>query len=269
LKSAKKSKTSSVGIAVGFFVVGVLMLAFSVLYSWQVTAFIGLGFVLWGAIFSLAQPGKFVESAILDSTANTVYSTLDRMINDLKFNGHGYYIPSYPQNAYLPEYYKNLKDSIVFIADENFNGLPAVEEIASGKFISEKDRGVFITSPGSALLNQIEQKLGIDFTNVSIAELSNVLPKCMTEYFNLAKEMDLQVIDESTVRLRMVGLLYESLYKPQDMPKSVGLLGCPATSTVACALAKSSGKTVLIREQKFSPNEPAVEVDFGLIKGAA
>jgi hypothetical protein len=269
LKSVKKTKSSSVGIAAGFFVVGVLMLAFSVLYNLQVTAFIGLGFVLWGAIFSLAQPGKFVESNILDGTATTVYSTLDRMINDLKFNGHGYYIPSYPQTAYLPEYYKNLKDSIVFIADENFNGLPAVEEVASGKFISEKDRGVFITSPGSALLNQIEQKLGIDFTNISPAELSTVLPKCMTEYFNLAKEMDLQVIDESTVRLRMVGVLYESLYKPEEMSKSVGLLGCPVISAVACALAKSFGKTVLIREQKFWPNEPAVEVVFSFIRGIA
>ncbi len=268
MKKVSKNKRSSTGLAVGFFVVGVLMLAFSVLYTWQVVAFIGLGFVLWGAIFSLAQPGKYVDSNLLDSTANTVYSTLDRMINDLKFNGHGYYIPSYPQNAYLPEYYKNLKDSIVFIADENFNGLPALEELASGKFISERDRGVFITSPGSGVLHQIENQLNIDFSTIPPAELCNILPRSMTEFFSLAKEMDLQVIDESTVRLSMVGVLYASLYRLEDMPKSVSLLGCPVISAVACALAKSSGKTVIISEQTFWPNGAGVEVVFNFVRGS-
>jgi hypothetical protein len=267
LKKVNKNSRSPVGMATGFFAVGVLLLVFSVLYNWQVVAFIGLGFVLWGAIFSLAKPGKYVDGNILDSTANTVYSTLDRMINDLKFNGHGYYIPSYPQKAYLPEYYRSLKDSIVFIADENFNGLPALEELASGKFISEQNRGVFITSPGSGLLNQIENQLNIDFSTVPPAELCNVLPRCMTEFYNFAKEMNLQVMDESTVRLNMAGLLYEGLYKPEDMPKSVSLLGCPVTSAVACALAKSSGKTVMIKEQQFWPNISGVEVVFILIRG--
>jgi hypothetical protein len=267
LKSVRKNKRSSVGFAVGFFVVGVLLLAFSVLFNWQVVAFIGLGFVLWGAIFSLAQPGKYVDGTLLDSTANTVYSTLDRMINDLKFNGYGYYIPSYPQSAYLPEYYKNLKDSIVFIADENFKGLPALEELAAGKFISEQNRGVFITSPGSGVLHQIENQLNIDFSTVPPTELCNILPRSMTEYFSLAKDMDLQVIDESTVHLSMAGVLYPSLYNPVDMPKSVSLLGCPVTSAVACALAKSSGKTVIIREQKFWSDSAGVEVVFNFVRG--
>ncbi len=264
-----KNRNASIRVAVGFFAVGVLMLASSILFNWQVLAFIGLGFVLWGAIFSLAQPGKYVDGSLLDSTANTIYSTLDRMINDLRFNGHGYYIPSYPKNAYLPEYYKNLKDSIVFIADENFTGVPAVEEIASGKFISERDKGVFITSPGSGVLNQIERQLNIDFTTVPLGELCNLLPRCMTESFNLAKEMNLQITNDSTVQLNATGLLYESLYVPESMPKSVGLLGCPMVSAVACALAKSSGKTVVIREQKVWSNGLGVEATFNFVTGAA
>jgi hypothetical protein len=245
------------------------MLGSSILFNWQVLAFIGLGFFLWGAIFAVAKPGKYVEGSLLDSTANTIYSTLDRMINELQFNGRGYYIPSYPKNAYLPEYYKNLKDSIVFIADESFTGLPAIEEVASGKFISAKDKGIFITSPGSGVLNQIERQLNIDFTTLPLVELCNILPRCMTESNNLAREMNLQIIDESTVQLNASGILYESLYVPESMPKSVGLLGCPVISAVACALAKSSGKAVLIREQKIWPNGLGVEVTFNFVKGAA
>ncbi|MCL1977118.1 MAG: hypothetical protein FWG55_03285 [Candidatus Bathyarchaeota archaeon] len=266
MKPARKNRRSSIGAAIGFFVIGVLLLAFSVLYNWQITSFIGLGLILWGTVFSLAQPGKYVEGSILDSTANTVYSTLDRLINDLKFNGNGYYIPSYPQNAYLPEYYKNLKDSIVFIADENFNGLPAIEEVVSGKFISNRDRGVFITSPGSGILHQIENQLNIDSSTVPLTELCNILPRYMTEFFSLAKNMDLQIIDDSTARLSMSGILYESLYNPENMPKSVSLLGCPVISAVASALAKSSGKTVIIKEQQFWPNMSGVDVVFNFVK---
>jgi hypothetical protein len=239
-------------IASASLAIGALVLVASVFYNWQALAFIGLSLVFLGAIFTLARPGKFVDSALLDSTANSVYSTLDRMINDLRYNGHGYYIPTYPKDAYLPDYFKNLKESVVFISDENLTGLPAVEELATGKFLSERDRGVFITSPGSGILNQIEHQLNIDFTTVPMAELCSLLPRCMTEFFNLAKEMDLEILNESTVRLNVIGVLYESLYASDNVLKSVSLLGCPVVSAVACALAKSSGKTVVIREQKFS-----------------
>ncbi len=255
------SKTAAV-----FLGAGVLVLAVSILLNWQVLAFIGLGFVFWGAIFSLAKPGKFVDGGLLDGTANSVYSTLDRMIKDLRYNGRGYYIPSYPKDANLPDYFKNLRDSIVFISDENFTGLPAIEELASGKFLSERDPGVFIVSPGSGVLNQIENRLKIDFSSVPLSELTSLLPQCMTEFFNLARDMDLQVIDDSTVHLRAEGILYESLYKSENIMKSVDLLGCPVVSAVACALAKSTGKTVVIREQKFLPEVSGVEALFGFVK---
>jgi hypothetical protein len=91
------------------------------LFGLQIAAFIGLGLTFWGAIFALARSGKYVESSLLDATAKFAYSTIDRMINDLKFNGQGYYIPAFPKDVYLPEYLKNLKEPVVFIS-ENFDG---------------------------------------------------------------------------------------------------------------------------------------------------
>jgi hypothetical protein len=271
LKTIRKATSSSLKTASAFLAFGTIVLAASILYNWQVLAFIGLGLVFWGAIFALSRPGKFVDGSLLDSTANSVYSTLDRLINDLNYNGRGYYIPTYPKDAFLPEYYRNLTESVVFISDENFTGLPAVEELAAGKFISDKDRGVFITSPGSGVLNQMEKQLNLDFTTISIQELCGLLPRCMTEFFNLAKEMDLQVLDDSKIRLTVHGILYESLYKPFSkegaVKKSVSLLGCPVVSAVACALAKSSGKTVVIQEQLFMPNAAGVEAIFSYVKG--
>jgi len=58
--------------------------------------------------------------------------------------------------------------------------------------------------------------------------------------------------------------LYESLYKTEHPYRSVSVLGCPVVSAVACALAKTTGKTVFIREQK-AMGRSGVNVMFGFI----
>jgi hypothetical protein len=250
-------------IAVLFLAVGILLLAYSMLFGLQIAALIGLGLTFWGAIFALARNGKYVESSLLDATAKSAYSTIDRMINDLKFNGQGYYIPVYPKDVYLPEYLKNLKEPVVFIS-ENFGGKPSVDDLAAGRFLSEKTHGAFITSPGSDLMAQIEKQLQLDFSKIPIEELTEILPSCLTETFNLAKSVDMSVV-ENGVGFKATGILYKSLYRAEPPLKSVSILGCPVVSAVACALAKSSGKTVTIKEQVLSPSNCGVQAVFNFI----
>lgn len=266
MKKVNAIKNDSLRIAGIFLTLGISTLIAAVLYNSTIFSFIGLGLVLWGAIFFAAKPGKFVENSLLESTINPTYATLERIINDLNYNKRSYYLPAYSQNGFLPEYFKNLKDSVVFVSGDDFVGLPSVEEMVGGKFLSQKDHGMFVVSPGSGILNQIERKVNIDFTTVPVSELCSILPRCMTEFFNLAKEMELQVVNDSLVRLSVEGLLYESLYIPENPLRSVGLLGCPTVSAVACALAKSSRKAVIIKEQRFFANG-RVEVEFAYVTG--
>jgi hypothetical protein len=250
-------------IAVLFLAVGILLLAYSMLFGLQIAAFIGLGLTFWGAIFALARNGKYVESSLLDATAKSAYSTIDRIINDLKFNGQGYYIPAYPKDVNLPEYLKNLKESVVFIS-ENFGGKPSADDLAARRFLSEKTHGAFVTSPGSELMAQIEKQLQLDFSKIPIEELTEILPSCLTETFNLAKSVEMSVV-ENGVSFKATGILYQSLYRAEPPLKSVSILGCPVVSAVACVLAKSSGKTVTIKEQVLSPSNCGVQAVFNFI----
>ncbi len=250
-------------IAGVFLAVGALSLVSAVLLDLQIVAFIGLGLTFWGAIFALTRTGKYVESSLLDGTAKSGYSTIDRMINDLKFVGQGYYIPAYPKDVLLPEYLKNLKDPVVYIA-ESFDGKPSVDELAAGKFLSAKTQGVFVTSPGSGIMAQIEKQLQMDLSKVNLEELSEFLPKCLTEIFNLAKTAEMTLIPNGA-SFKATGILYESFYKPENMLKSVNMLGCPVVSAVASALAKASGKTVVIKEQTLSPGNFGVYAVFNFI----
>jgi hypothetical protein len=248
------------GIAAAFLVVGVLMLLYSLFSGLQIAAFIGLGLTFWGALFSVARTGKYVESSILDVSAKSAYSTTDRMINDLKFKGQAYYLPAYPQDVNLPQYLNKLREPVVFIS-EAFDGKLAVEELASGKFLSAKNSGVFITSPGSGIMSQMEKQFRLDFSKLDIQELVSILPKSLTEQWNLAKKVEMSFTG-STVVLKAAGILYDSLYRAEPPLKSLSILGCPLVSAVASAIAKTSGKTVILKEHYLSPNASGVYVVF-------
>ena len=263
MKRVSRKNNSSVGISAIFLVTGVFLLVYSMIAGMQIAAFIGLGLTFWGAVFAVARNRKAVDSRLLDGTAVSSYSTLDRMINDLNYNGQGYYIPAYPQDVPIPEYLTNLKEPVVFIS-EQFDGKPAVEELASGKFLSEKTHSIFITAPGSGLMAQMERQLHLDFSKTNLEELCYILPRCVTGGLNLAKSVDLKAMDTGA-NFRAIGILYESLYNSERPLKSVHILGCPLVSAVACALAKTTGKTVIIKEQTVLPHGSGVSVVFGFV----
>ncbi|MDR0471300.1 MAG: hypothetical protein LBH79_06220 [Nitrososphaerota archaeon] len=255
--STKKS-VSTIFIAGIFLAAGGFLLVCSFIFEMQVAAFVGLGLTFWGAVFVLARNGSYVDSSLLDSSAHSTYSTIDRMISDLKYSGHGYYIPAYPKDVFLPDYLKNLRDPVVFIT-ENFDGNPSIDELAQNKFISTQTRGVFVTSPGAGIMSQVERQLRLDLSKISLDELADILPKYLTENLNLAKSASL-VLTSHGAEFRARGILYESLYSPESNLKSLSLLGCPVVSAVASALAKTSGKTVVISEQKIFPGNSVFAV---------
>jgi hypothetical protein len=141
LKKAKSIPSGKVGLA--FIIPGALALAFSILNNSNTLAFIGLGLTLWGALFFFVRPVRYVQSSLLDSTALSTYTTIDRIIRDLKFKGKSYYIPPYPREVYLPEYLKGLKETVVFISADT-GGMPSIEELAKSKFLLENPNGVCV-----------------------------------------------------------------------------------------------------------------------------
>lgn len=262
-RNVRKKRNSSASIAGAFLAVGILLLVLSIYFSLQIAAFIGLGLTFWGAIFAVTRTGKYVESSLLDGTAKSCYSTIDRMINELKFSGHGYYIPAYPKDIILPDYLKNLREPVVYIS-ESFDGKPSVDELAAGKFLSAKNQGIFVTSPGAAIMAQIEKQLQMDLSKVNLIEFSEFLPKCLTEIFNLTKTAEMSLTPNGA-NFKATGILFESFFKPDSTLKSVSVLGCPVVSAVASALAKASGKTVVIKEQTLSPGNCGVSAIFEFV----
>lgn len=260
LKPIRK-KTSALLRAAGVFLVaGAFLFLFSIFFEVQVAAFIGLGLVFWGAIFAATQTNRYVETSLLDSTAKSSYATMERVMNDLKFAGHAYYLPAYPQDVTIPEYLKPLREPVVFIA-EDFDGKPSVDELAQGKFISDKTQGIFIASPGAGLMAHLEKQLQMDFSKATMDELISILPRSLTDGLSLARSVNMTVTPGG-VDFKGSGIVYESLYRPEAPLKSVSILGCPVVSAVASALAKNSGRTVTIKDQVLSRGGTKVRFEF-------
>lgn len=264
LELTKSRRIPSGKIGIIFLVPGVLSLAFSVYTGASELAFIGLGLTFWGALFFFVRPIKYVKSSLLDSTAITSYSTIDRIIEDLNYKGKGYYIPPYPKDVYLPEYLKGLKDMIVFISAESTSTMPSIEEMAKSRFILEEPKGISIAPPGLGLLTLFEKELKTDLTALELSELSDNLTKIILEDFQLAKEIEIKP-EQDMIHVKIVDSTYKNLYTKENL-KSVHSLGDPIVSAIACAIAKTTGKMVTIQKDKLSPDEQTIQVWLQILR---
>ncbi|MEM3623328.1 MAG: hypothetical protein QXR76_06130 [Candidatus Bathyarchaeia archaeon] len=263
LKRVKGVPTGKIGIAL--IIPGALALIFSVLNNSTILAFIGLGLTFWGALFFFIKPVRYVQSSLLDSTAISTYTTIDRIVKDLKFKGKSYYIPPYPKEVYLPEYLKGLKETVVFISADT-GGMPSIEELAKSKFFLENPNGICVAPPGLGLLTRFEKELRKDFAKLQLNELCESLPPVIVEGLQLAKEMEMKV-EDNQVYVKMLDSTYKNLYVTEENLKSIHSLGCPLVSAVACAVAKATGKIVTIQKDNVSLDGQAIEVWYKFVEG--
>jgi hypothetical protein len=206
-----------------------------------------LGLTFWGAIFLLITPEKHVEGSFLVTSTLPFYRTLDRMLKDFKPKNDAYYIPSFARDIDLPEYIKGLKEMVVFIPAEHSTAeMPAIEDLAKGKFKIENPDGLLIAPPGIDILNKIEQKRNIDLTKIPYSELNETLSDLLMGLY-LSKEIKLTT-HENVVTIEINDSLFKDLYNQKYNLQSVKIVGCPLVSAAACAIAKSTGKPTMIQK---------------------
>jgi hypothetical protein len=246
-------------ISLVFTVPGVLSLIFSVIKNSQILAFIGLGLIFWGALFFFVRPLRYVESSLLDSSAISSYYTLDRMIGDLKYRGKGYYIPLYPKEVHFSEDPDGPKDTIAFISADRDTNMPSTDDITKSKFLLENPKGICVAPPGLGLLTYFEKKLKRGDRKTQLDDLCEALPQLIVENFQLAKEMEMKT-ENDQVNMKILGSVYKNLYGERANLKSIHLLGCPLTSAIACAIAKTTGKIITIDKDTISSDGETIKV---------
>ena len=255
----KSKRTPSGKIGFILLAIGALTLVGSVIQTSTILAFIGLGLTFWGALFLFARPVKFVRGTLLDSTAISSYTTIDRIIEDLSYKGKPIYVPPYPKEAYLPQYLKGLKEMTVFIPAKDIIAMPTIEEMAKKQFLLKNPKGICIAPPGYGLINLFEKELKTEFTQIDLDTLYNSLPTIIVKNLELATELEINP-EKDLIHVKIIDSVYKDLYSKEQDFKSIHPIGCPLTSAIACALAKTTGKLVAIVKDTISPDSKTIEV---------
>jgi hypothetical protein len=260
-------------IAVVFFLfAGILSLAWSIYLNNTVLALVGIGLTFWGVLFLLLGPLRAVEDGLLYDTATSEYSTINRIINDLKCTGDAFYMPPIPKGLHVTGNPKGLKDVVVFISPrrtdinlptlkERSIDLPTSEERGEGKFLLKDRKGLLLTPPGLGILKDIEKRLKTDFSEMEVMQFCQVISDVLLEKFNLAKEIE-TIRETNVVKFRIRHSAYENLYTRDDNLTTIHLLGCPLASAIAVGLAKASKRNVGIVNENVSRENSVLEVWF-------
>jgi hypothetical protein len=260
----KKPKLDSFIIAISFLISGIIFFDISFIYNSQIVCFIGLGLTFWGALFLLITPQKQVESSFLVTSTLPAYMTIDRLLKDLKPKNEAYNVPSHNKDIYLPKQLKDLKEMVTFIPIEDKTATVENEDLTKGKFLTGTKKGLLVAPPGIAILNEVEQKLNLDFAEIPFSELIAELPTLLNGLY-LAKQISMNA-NESDVSLRITGSLYKTLYNQEYNLKSVNLIGCPLVSAAACAIAKSTGKPTIIQKIETTPDSKTTTVILKIVQ---
>jgi hypothetical protein len=238
-------------------VLGLVSLLGSAFYVNYVLAFIGLGLTFWGALLLYLKSSKYVRLELLTATAASAISDIERILVNAKSNEKGVYLP--PKRL-LARY----ESSLVFIPSETGKPLPEPNEVSDEKLYSDSPNGIFLTPPGLALSRLFERKLGKSFTEATLDDLQQLLPRLFEE-LEITKNLSIS-IGGDTVAVEVINHIFKDLCEEtRKLPKTHETVGCPFSSAIACALAKAAGKPVTIQQETQNP-DGSTRIQYQLLK---
>jgi len=253
--SKHRHRSSSSLIGYGLTGFGALSLILAVVFTSTVLAFIGLGLAFWGALLLFIRPRHYVRSDLMDSTALSSLTSIDRVITSLGYNQKGIYLPA-----------DNPDKTVVFIPAQPLKKMPKIEQVENQVFVKDPE-GITLVPPGLSLANFFERQLGVKFTDWSLQEMSERLPKLLIEDLEMVQDCTIN-IDGDNVSFRFVESVYaEFCSKLRDSTKVCASLGCPMCSAMACVLAQVSHRPVEFDKDKYTTDGGTVESSYHIIAG--
>ena len=234
---------------------GILLVVASAIYASSFLTILGASLVFWGAILLYITPSKHVPLALLKATNDL--SNFERILNEFDSNEKGIYLP--PANL------KNIDSSIVYIPMKTSNSLPDPEEITEKMCMKDK-KGLLLSPPGFLLSRLFEHELGISFTKFSLSMFPSVLPKLLVVTMELAEHVEIKIQPNKVNVQIMSSVLDEVCQQTRKLPHTHNQVGCPLTSALACALAKTSGKPIIIQKETKNQITKVTQIDYLIIE---
>jgi len=238
--------------------VGAILLALSTNFSSTIFAFVGLSLVFWGGLLLYIRPQEYVKKSLLNETVSPLLANLDKILTEAAYKGNAVYLP--------PKYFKDTKTSKIYMSKEENAKLPTLEEIRKKEnhFLIENPEGILMTPPGAELTKMLEEKLGKNFSDVTLEYLQQKLPGIF-ENIELAEDLQINM-ENDRVSTRITNSVFNELCRARNTSKMYIAIGCPVCSAIACALAKCSGRPVIIEETRWTEDTRIIETGYRILE---
>ena len=234
---------------------GTIALLLSIWYVSSILAFIGLGLLFWGILFAYIRTDEYTKKALLDTTAYSQTALLNQLLQELDYIGNPIYLP--------PKFFKNPETYKAYIPKQNGTSLPTPEQIQKQdqQLFIQKPLGILITPPGSELTKLFEKTLNTNFNRVDLLYLQQNMPKLLIEDLEIVNNFEME-IESNKISVTLENSVY-TLDKETETQLST--LSYPLGSAIACALAKTTGKSIIIEKQQISQNSKAVTIIYRIM----
>lgn len=240
-------------------ILGAVALFFSVLYTLLILAFIGLGLLFFGVTFTYVRSDEYVKKILLDTTVFSQQATLKHIIQELQYEGYIVYLP--------PKYFRSPEVQRAYISERENGPLPTFEEVQKNEqaFLIENPPGVLFTPPGAELSKLFEKTLGTYFTDVDLQYLLQNMPKLFVEDLEIAQDFEMEIEDD-VIRVKVHDCVYNTSGEETGESSSrYSTLDSPLVSAMACALAKTINKPVMVEKLQTGRDGKDFTVEYHAI----
>jgi hypothetical protein len=221
-------------------ITGATVLFLSAIFVSSFLAFIGLGLVFWGIIFPYIRTEQYTKKSLFDATLHSQSALIGQALQHLQFEGDAVYLP--------PKYFADPDTIMVYVPRQKEIDFSVLEVMQKQEFDSpnQVSGGLLLMPVGYELAELFEKILGTNFTRVDLNYLQAKIHRLLVEELEIARKVEMQ-IKGSNINVRFENLKVQSL---SEEIAHQAPLGSVLSSSIACAIAKASGKPVRIEKQQ-------------------
>ena len=239
-------------------VAGALSLAISVAITSYFPLFIGLALIFWGGILLYIAPSRQVPLELLVAPSTPILSEIHKTLSDLKLASKGVYLP--------PRYLEDPEAVLIYVSRDPEAQLPRRVETKKGSPSFELAKGLLLTPPGFSLSKLFEKKLKTSFTRMNLKTLKEELPKSLTESWEIVEDAEMRLGQDSVIFESRKDIL-EELHQEAVRLNIHETIGYALSSAIACAIAKTTGRPVIIEEEEHDSEKETTRIVYRILEG--
>ena len=245
----RRSRATGVAFLIisGFF----LSLAYFTRYIvFEITSILAL---FLGVVFVFIGVEPYVKMSVASRAVTSSLIPLSRLLSHLKVEGKAIHIPATSEQG----------SSKIFIPKHSRGSLPSFEKIANRDDVVILGEGVLLPSVGDALLQLYEEELG-DLRSIDLDYLMEWLPKVLVDELRIAESMEITQ-KGMEIHVKLTESAFRQVCQRTEAAKVIcETTGCPLCSSIADAIAKTTGQIVYFLNCSYDPVTRETSAQYSL-----